>query len=138
MKARFSVLSAALLISILVLVGCNGNSDGDDPNALTLANLQGTFDLDVDASGFTLSCDNDEDVSAVVVVMEEKTAPFTGTCVDGTVETRTATFTIIDENTVILTDNGGTEDVTVTLTNGGTRLTIIIKANGNTLIFNKR
>ncbi len=104
MKARFPVLSAALLISILVLVGCDGggggNGDSDDPNALTIENLQGTFDLDVDALSVTFVCDNGEDVTAQVIVIEGNIATATSTCADATVETTTVTITIIDENTI--------------------------------------
>ncbi len=130
------VVMAVCMASLLLSAGCSGGGGdgGDDPNALTLENLQGTFDLDVDALSVTFVCDNSEELTAQVIVIEGNTVTATNTCSDATVETETFTITIIDENTV--RDEDG-DDLTATLTNGGTRITVL-NEDGDTLIYNKR
>ncbi len=134
MFAVMAVCMASLLLSAGCGGGGGGGGGGDDPNALTLENLQGTFDLDVDALSVTFVCDNSEELTAQVIVIEGNTVTATSTCADATVETETFTITIIDGNTI--RDEDG-EDFPATLTNGGTRLTIIDE-DGDTLIFIKR
>ena len=99
-----------------------------------VANLEGTYDLNLNSTGvMTLDDDVDLEVTMGVLTLDANTFAFTLTATGGVM----GTFTIA-RNTITFTDDGGEpEDSQATLTNNGTTLTLIDE-DDDTLIFDKR
>ncbi len=128
MRAKLALWVLALGV-LALLAGCDGGGD-NNVDELTMANLQGTYDLDITASmpgGIV-----DDDVNLVSGTLDVDNATVTLALTT----TQTRTFAIADGTTVTVTDGAGdTVDVQTTLTDGGATLTL---SNGETLVFMKR
>ncbi len=120
-----------LVLGVLMgLMGCDGGSDNQF-DLLTVANLQGTYDLDVGTSMLGNTIDAGVDLVSGILNVNSTMAVLDLTT------TQTQTFVVTDANTITATtSDGGMAAIQTTLTNNGTTLTLI--SSGDTLVFNKR
>ena len=130
MKKLKLVLWVLILGVLTLLLGCDDGDDDD--NDLTVANLQGTYDLDVSRSmlgGFT---EANIDVISGMLEVDATAVTFNITGVS------TLSFVIADANTLTLTDaDGDMQNVQATLTGNGATLTIVVPNSGNMVVFNR-
>ena len=117
---------------IFVRIGGNGNT-----NELTIANLTGTYDLNLESPGVMALEDDEDDVDLEVTMglltIGATTFTSTLTATGSVMET----FTIAGNTITSTDDEGETENSQATLTNNGTTLTLVDE-DGDTLIFDKR
>ncbi len=119
------------LITLMLLLGCDGGDDNNPTDPLTVANLQGTYDLNV--SGSMLSDTIDDEVEVLFGTLEVGTTSATFSLTTSS----TRSFEIADMNTITVTDeDGDMTDAQVTLTNNGATLTLL--SSGDTLVLERR
>jgi len=118
---------------ITVVTGCAGVGD-NTPDALTIANLQGTYDLNMNA--VAANPQNDGGFAMISEVLE----------IDGNTTVFSPTFAgarpyTLSGDTLTLTGSDGYADVIqATFGNGGSRLTLVDNIEGvaETFVFNRK
>ena len=123
-----------VIVGMLALqFGCSGGDDDDTTDPLTVANLQGTYDLDVPASRLEDVIIDDLEVSSGVLDIDATSLVF---IVMGAL---IRSFDIVDATTLALTDaDGNTVEVQASLTDDGGTLTLVDSSNGDILVFIRR
>ena len=125
----------SVVVFLLLVIGCAGVCHAN-PNALTVADLQGTYDLNPGASALPGDLVGDHGLKMISEVAE----------IDANTLTFAPTFAgkgpfTLAGNTLTVTDsNGNTEDVQVTLSDTGNMLTVIdeIDKDVTTFVFTRR
>ncbi len=150
MKSRFFGKLALVALVSMGLCLVSGSADSarhedakDGSVALTVANLQGIFALDLDAIDRTVYqpiIDGVEFTSEIEVITGN-TLTVIRTFINGTVQAFSAVFTIVDEDTIRVQANlpggpGQAADLTARLSKKGNKLTII-DVHGVVFTYNK-
>lgn len=122
-----------VVVFALLMIGCDGDGGDDDehPNALTVANLQGTYDLHTDAMPGDLAGDDEFNVISGMLEIDANTLTFTLTFAG------MGPFTLAGTTLTVTDGDGNTEDLHVTLSDTGNTLTIIPE-DDETFVFTRR
>ena len=117
----------------LLTIGCAGASD-KSPNALTDADLQGTYDLNTDAMTVDLAGDGGFNMISETLEIDANTLTFAPTFAG------MGSFTLTGNRLVITDSHGNTDVVQATLSDTGNTLTLIdeIDKDVETFVFTRR
>ena len=123
----------AVAVIVLPVIGCAGVGD-KNPTGLTVANLQGTYDLHTDAMPSDLTGDDGFNMISEMLRIDANILTFAPTLAG------MGPFALAGNTLTITDSNGDTEVLQATLSDTGNTLTLIdeIAENLETFVFNRR
>ena len=122
----------SVTVSLLLVIGCAGVGD-ENTNPLTVANLQGTYDLNTDAMPADLAGDGFNMISEMLEI-DANTLTF------APIFAGTGPFTLAGNTLNVTHTNGYVDVIQVTLSDSGNALTLVDEINDDdeTFVFIRR
>ena len=126
---RASVLRMCSVAVFLLLLSGSAGAEDNNPNALTVANLQGSYDLNSDALPADLAGGDGFSMIAEMLKIDANTLTFAPTFAG------MGAFTLAGNTLTITDSNGNTDIVQASLNDTGNMLTLVDEIGGHAEIF---